>query len=68
MEFKLEGEEFIPLQALLKVSGLCETGGDAKVAIKDGKVKVDGVVETARGKKIRAGKTVLYAGQTITVL
>jgi ribosome-associated protein len=68
MEFKLEGEEFILLQALLKASGLCETGGGAKIAIAGGKIKVDGEVETRRGKKIRTGQTVAFEGKQIKVL
>lgn len=68
MEFKLEGEEFILLQALLKVSGLCDTGGAAKEAITGGEVKVDGEPELRRGKKIRAGQVVSYAGQEVKVL
>lgn len=46
MEFKLEGEEYIELQALLKVSGLADTGGAAKMAISAGEVTVDGVLTT----------------------
>jgi ribosome-associated protein len=67
MEFNLEGQEFIVLQALIKAAGLCETGGAAKVAIIEGKVSVDGVVEIRRGKKIRSGQTVSFAGKTIQV-
>jgi len=68
MEFKLEGEEFITLQSLLKVAGLADTGGAAKVAITGGEVKVDGETETRRGKKIRAGQVVQFAGEEIRVL
>ena len=68
MEFKLEGEEFILLQALLKAGGLSDSGGSAKVAITSGQVKVDGEVELRRGKKIRAGQIVTYADQQITVV
>jgi ribosome-associated protein len=68
MEFKLDGEEFILLQALLKVSGLSDTGGAAKEAITSGEVKVDGEPELRRGKKIRAGQVVSYAGQEVKVL
>jgi ribosome-associated protein len=68
MEFKLEGEEFILLQALLKASGLCETGGDAKIAIGEGHVKVDNEVETRRGKKIRDGQVVSFGGKKIKVV
>jgi ribosome-associated protein len=68
MEFKLEGEEFITLQSLLKVAGLADTGGAAKVAITGGEVQVDGETETRRGKKIRAGQTVKFAGEEIRVV
>ncbi len=67
-EFELEGEEFILLQALLKAANLCGTGGNAKVAIVDGEVKVDGEIETRRGKKIRAGQVVTYKGESVKVL
>ncbi len=66
-EVKLDGEEFILLQSLLKFSGICDTGGEAKAIITEGLVKVDGVVETRRGKKIRAGQVVFYKGLTIKV-
>lgn len=68
MEFKLEGEDHIALQALLKVSGLCDTGGSAKIAIIEGKVLVDGVVETRRGKKIRSGQVVTFGETELRVI
>jgi ribosome-associated protein len=68
LEFKLEGEEFITLQSLLKVTGLSDTGGNAKHAIAGGEVKVDGEVELRRGKKIRAGQVVSFGGQEVTVI
>lgn len=68
MEFKLDGEEFIPLQALLKVNDLIDSGGEAKAAITSGQVKVDGKVEIQRGKKIRAGQTVVFKNKTIKVI
>lgn len=67
MEFQLEGEEFILLQSLLKVSGLCETGGEAKNAIIAGKVKVDGEIEKRRGKKITSGQVVVFDGKTVKI-
>lgn len=67
MDFKLEGE-FITLQSLLKATGLCDTGGAAKIAIVSGEVKVDGEVDTRRGKKLKIGHVVIYAGQTIRVV
>ncbi len=68
MEFRIDGEEFITLQSLLKAAGLCDTGGAAKHAIVEGQVLVDGEVETRRGKKIRAGQSVSFGGQEIWVV
>ena len=59
--------EFIKLDALLKFAGLCETGGEAKELIQGGAVKVNGEVCTMRGKKIRPGDTVTFAGHTLHV-
>ncbi len=50
--------EFIKLDALLKFAAVVETGGDAKLAVQDGDVKVNGEVCTMRGKKIYPGDTV----------
>lgn len=45
--------EFIKLEGLLKFAGVVETGGEAKLAIQQGDVSVNGEVCTMRGKKIR---------------
>lgn len=55
-EFQLEGREFIELHNLLKVTGLCASGGMAKAVIAEGLVKVDGNVELRKRCKIRAGQ------------
>jgi ribosome-associated protein len=54
--------EFIKLDAFLKFSGLCETGGEAKRCIEDALVTVNGEVCTMRGKKLRAGDIVGFDG------
>ena len=59
--------EFIKLQDLLKFANLMETGGEAKERIQGGEVRVNGEVCTMRGKKIRPGDVVLFAGQELTV-
>jgi ribosome-associated protein len=64
--FKLESE-YIELSKLLKVTGLCDSGGMAKVAIVEGQVKVDGSVELRKGRKIRKGQVVELAGNRIEV-
>ncbi len=64
---KVEGE-FIKLQDALKFSGLCETGGHAKVVIQNGEVKVNGEVCTMRGKKLRTGDIAEYNGRKIEII
>ena len=59
--------EFIKLQDLLKFANMVGTGGEAKIIIQEGEVKVNGEVCTMRGKKIRPGDTVLFDGQELTV-
>ena len=59
--------EFIKLDSLLKYAGLCETGGEAKELVQGGAVKVNGEVCTMRGKKLRPGDVVSFAGRELTV-
>ena len=49
---------FIKLDSLLKFAGAAETGAMAKELIQEEKVKVNGEICTARGKKIKGGDTV----------
>ena len=67
IEFELDGHHYIELHNLLKVTGLCESGGVAKLLISDGLVQVDGAVETRKRCKIRTGQIVNFDGQQITV-
>ena len=66
-EFELEGREYIELNDLLKVTGLCDSGGMAKIAIAEGRVTVNGQVELRRRCKIRMGQVVGYNDSTIVV-
>lgn len=59
--------EFIRLDALMKLSGCADTGGQAKAGIQEGEVLVNGEVCTQRGKKIRPGDVVTVADADITV-
>jgi ribosome-associated protein len=67
-EFKLEGHEFIELNNLLKVTGLCASGGEAKAVIAEGRVKVDGNLELRKRCKIRKDQIVEFEGHQIIVL
>ena len=59
--------EYIKLDALLKFAGAVETGGEAKQAVQDGQVTVNGEVCTMRGKKCRPGDEVVLDGMRIVV-
>ena len=59
--------EFIRLDALLKFAALVGTGGEAKYVIAEGLVKVNGEACTMRGKKLRPGDVVSFAGRELTV-
>ena len=50
--------ETIRLDAFLKLTGLVDTGGQAKLLIQEGRVLVNGEVCPQRGKKLRPGDTV----------
>lgn len=60
-------DEYIKLGQALKAAGLCESGVDAKYAIEDGLVKVNGSVEYQRGKKLHDGDVVSYNGKEIRI-
>jgi ribosome-associated protein len=59
--------EFIKLDALLKLANLVGSGGEAKILIREGEVKVNGETCLQRGKKIRPGDTVTLADQSVLV-
>ncbi len=59
--------EYIELIKLLKVAGLCATGGAAKIAVNEGAVTVDGVVESRKRCKVRKGQVVEINGKAIEV-
>ncbi|OIP76982.1 MAG: RNA-binding protein [Oscillatoriales cyanobacterium CG2_30_44_21] len=60
--------EYITLGNLLKICGVADTGGVAKLMIIDGEIEVDGRIETRRGCKIRVGQRVSGYGFIIDVI
>lgn len=60
-------EDHIKLGQALKAAGLVESGVDAKFVIQDGLVKVNGSIETQRGKKLIAGDKVEFDGEEILI-
>lgn len=60
-------EDFIKLGQALKAAGLVGSGVEAKIAVQDGLVKVNGNTEIQRGKKLYGGDSVEYNNQTIKI-
>ncbi|MBY0238840.1 MAG: RNA-binding S4 domain-containing protein [Burkholderiaceae bacterium] len=67
VSFELNGE-FVELNQLLKIVGLCDSGGAGKVLVASGDVKVDGKQELRKTAKIRAGQRVTIGDVHITVV
>ncbi len=66
-EFRLIGE-YVELNQLLKLTGVCHSGGAGKMRVAAGDVSVDGAVELRKTCKIRAGQVVRVDDVTIRVL
>ena len=65
--FAVRGE-YIQLDQLLKATGLCESGGAAHAAIAEGRVRVDGTVDTRKRAKIRPGQKVSFGGESLELV
>ena len=65
-QFELKGE-FIALCDLLKTTGIANSGGQGKMMVADGIVKVDGKIELRKTAKIRKGQVVECLGEKIEV-
>lgn len=60
--------EFVELHKILKFEGLADSGANAKQAIADGLVSVNGEVETRKRKKIRPGDQIDFIDHHIDVI
>ena len=60
--------DYIQLDQLLKVLGWCESGGAAHAAIAEGRVTVDGEMETRKRAKLRPGQCVAFAAQQVQLV
>ena len=60
-------DDFIKLGQALKLAGLVENGVDAKFAVQDGFVKVNGKTELQRGKKLYPGDIFEYEGNQVKI-
>lgn len=67
IEFRLN-REFVQLNQLLKLTGLCDSGGAGKALVAGGGISVDGSVELRKTCKIRVGQVVRVGDVQITVV
>ena len=67
LQFQLNGE-YVELNQLLKMVGLCDSGGAGKALVAEGVVSVDGQIELRKTAKMRAGSVVSLGEVQISVL
>ena len=67
IEFELIGD-YVELNQLLKLTGVCVSGGAGKRRVAAGEVSVDGQVESRKTCKIRAGQVVRVDDQRVRVV
>ena len=67
LDFELD-RDFVDLNQLLKLVGLCDSGGAGKQLVASGAVQVDGVTESRKTAKIRAGQQVRVDDVVIRVV
>ena len=61
-------DEFIKLGQAMKLAGLVDSGVDAKYAIEEGSVKVNGETDLRRGRKLYNGDVFNFKGDEVTVV
>ena len=67
LEFSLNGE-YVELNQLLKLAGVCDSGGAGKTIVASGEVAVDGKQELRKTCKVRAGQVVTLGDIRIRVV
>ncbi|HJV82959.1 MULTISPECIES: RNA-binding S4 domain-containing protein [Oxalobacteraceae] len=67
LEFSLHGD-YVELNQLLKLVGVCDSGGAGKAIVAAGEVSVDGKLELRKTAKIRAGQVVTLGDVRIRVV
>ncbi len=58
---------YIKLDQLLKLAGWVGSGGQAKEVIAAGEIKVNGEIETRRGKKLTTGDQVQFMSEMVEI-
>lgn len=67
LEFELDGE-YVELNQLLKLAGICDSGGAGKAIVAAGEVSVDGEIELRKTRKVYAGSVVTLDDIRIRVI
>jgi len=67
IKFEVEGD-YVELNLLLKLTGLCDSGGAGKKIVASGDVSVDGVQELRKTCKVRRGQAVTLGDMRIEVI
>lgn len=67
IKFEVEGD-YVELNLLLKLTGLCDSGGAGKKIVASGDVSVDGVQELRKTCKVRRGQLVTLGDMRIEVI
>ena len=67
IDFELD-RDFVVLNQLLKLAGLCDSGGAGKQLVASGAVRVDGEVELRKTAKLRAGQVVTLDDVAIRIV
>ncbi|MGV8991086.1 MAG: RNA-binding S4 domain-containing protein [Thiobacillus sp.] len=60
-------KEPVELYKILKFEGMVGSGGEAKAAVADGQVQVNGKVETQKSKKIVSGDVITFGNERIII-
>ncbi|MEI6277386.1 MAG: RNA-binding S4 domain-containing protein [Prolixibacteraceae bacterium] len=67
MIYNLKGAEYIELIKMLKLLRIASSGGEAKMMVEDGEVKLNGNPESRKRAKLRPGDVIQIFGKTITI-
>lgn len=67
MEIITIRDDFIKLGQALKLAGLVDSGVEAKIAVQDGQVQVNGETDTRRGRKLTEGDVVTFRGESFQI-
>ena len=67
MKIKINSE-YITLSQLLKMTDFIQSGGEAKFAVKELHITVNGEMEDRRGRKLRSGDVIIIEDQEFTLV